>query len=252
MIWLYTLLAALGGGLLLTLAVVLILYNLKRVRIIDAAARASEEQLHLIYDLIEQSGSEGPRGCVLARTNQRVADRVCVLTIPDSLEKFPWAGRTIAVDAGSEVTFRFTFEKVAAPQFLGKVYRPVGVPRFRLKSGKVRASFLPENCVSNSDALRQALEKVCPRYPVDLLSYLLCGGAETFEFEAFNSALIGGRPEWVQDAEFPECDECKNRMALILQVPGTMLARGAYGESTFYFFGCKRHPEHTKTVGQWS
>jgi hypothetical protein len=252
LIWLNILLATLGGGILLALAVALVLFNLKRRRIIAAAERASAEQLELVYKRFEECGPGQARRFVLARTNRRAAADLCLVTIPERLGRFPWAGRTIAADAGREVSFRFAVERVAEPQLLGKVYRAAGVPRFRLKSGKVRSRLMPAACVSSSEGLRQALETVCPGYPVDLLSYLLCAGGETFEFEEINCALIGGRPAWAQEPAFPDCDHCKSRMALILQVPGAMLAEAAYSEATYYFFGCKRHPEHTKTVEQYT
>jgi hypothetical protein len=250
--WLYGLLLATGAGVLLALAVGLLLFNLKRRQIIHAAAIASEEQLELIYRLFERCGSERPRGCVLARTNRHAAGKACVLSIPVWLTDFPWAGRTIAVDAGSEVTFRFTFEPVAEPQFLGKVFQAVGVPRIRSKSGKARHRLAPARCVSSSEALRNALEAVCPRYPVDLLSYLLCSGAETFEFDGINQALIGSRPAWVQDREFQFCDKCKQRMTLILQLPGTMIEPRSLSRGTFYLFGCRQHPDCTKSVNQFT
>lgn len=98
--------AALGivvGGLVLAFAVVLIRFNSKRVHVIRAAARASDEQLESVYRLVEACGSEKPAGCILGRTNRKVADTGCVTTIPERLEDFPWAGRSIAVTAGHGV-----------------------------------------------------------------------------------------------------------------------------------------------------
>jgi hypothetical protein len=241
-----------GAAISLALAAALLVFKRKRLHIIRAAASASEAQLDLIYKLVGQCGSHRSRGCVLARTNQRAPSDACMVTLPDWLNRFPWSGRTIAVDAGRDVAFRFTYEPVSQPQFRGKIFQAVGVPRIRPRSGKMRTMYSPQHFVSSSEVLKRALEGVCPRYPVDLLAYLLCSGAETFEFEPINCARIGGRPAWVQDPEFQVCDECNNRMTLIFQVPGTMLAADVYSRGTFYLFGCKRHPERTKTVAQYT
>lgn len=126
------------------------------------------------------------------------------------------------------------------------------MPRHLTKSGKARNTFSPSKYVAGNPRLLSALSTVCPAYPTELLAYLLVAGAETFEFDPMFQARIGGSPSWVQDAEFPECDQCRKRMSLILQVPGAVLPGKPMGEGTFYFFGCAKHPDITRTVAQFA
>jgi hypothetical protein len=250
MSWLYSLLLLLAAAVLLALALALYLFDRKRRHIIQAAASASDEQLDRIYNLLEQCGPAPPTRCALARTNRQAPGSDCAVTLPAWLAEFPWAGRTISVQAGDPVVFRFTEEGVPEPRFLGKVYKIVGIPRMRVKARKTRSSLSPTRCLARSDALRRALAEVCPRYPAELLSYLVCTGATTFEFEPSNQSLVGTTPAWVQAPEYPRCDQCQGRMTLILQLPGAMLASRS-AEATFYWFGCKQHPDSTKTVTQF-
>ncbi len=161
-------------------------------------------------------------------------------------------GRVISAEVGSDVGFRLSSSNASEPILRGEVYRIIPVPRKATKSGKARNQFSPSKYVANNPDLLTALAAVCPRYPVELLAYLLAAGGETFEFDPMFQARIGGSPSWVQDAEFPNCSECKKRMSLILQLPGSMLPGKKLPEGTFFFFGCSEHPENTKTVEQFA
>src|SRR5262245_30304497 len=123
--------AVVVGGLMLALAAVIVPYNWKRIHTARAAANASDEQLESIYRLVENCGSEKPRGCVLARTNRTAQNDACIISIPQWLEDFPWAGRTAIIEASREVTFRFTQDVRAVTQCRGKEFRLVAVPRTR-------------------------------------------------------------------------------------------------------------------------
>jgi hypothetical protein len=126
------------------------------------------------------------------------------------------------------------------------------VPRTRLKSGKLRNLFSPKRYLSGTPELTRALREVCPAHPGELLCYLLCVGQESFEFEPIDQARVGTVPAWVQDAEWPTCPQCRRRMSVILQIPGTLLWPKPSPRGTFYWFGCKRHPERTETVAQFT
>jgi hypothetical protein len=239
-------------GLLSALAAPLIRFNSKRIHIIRAAAQASDEALGAIYRNIEICGTEKPTGCVLLRSNRRVKDSRSVIAIPDWLEAFPWAGRTIAISVDKDVTLSLTPDKSQETRLLGRVYQAVAVPRVKSQSGKVTNMFAPARLLAGNVALPTSLKAVCPDHPERLLGYLLAAGAESFEFDPINQARIGTSPSWIQGAEFHSCDLCKKRMALILQLPGTLAARKGYGSAVFYMFGCPEHPEQTKTVSQYS
>jgi len=106
--------------------------------------------------------------------------------------------------------------------------------------------------VKDSPLLRERLLAVCSKYPDGLLSYLLCAGRDSFEFEPVCQGRIGTSAAWVQGPAFQYCDRCKKRMLLIVQLPGTLLHRKALHGATFYFFGCKDHPDRTATVSRFT
>ena len=244
-------LAAIIAVVALPLAVVLIRFNLKRLHIIRCAKAASPQQLEAIYAKIESLGTEPPSCGILARANRAAAsDTDWSVPVPSFIE--PWAGRTISADLGRDVAFRFRPSTTAEPIIRGQAYRVVPVPRHLTKSGKARNQFSPRKYVASSLELSRALTVVCPRYPADLLTYLLAAGAETFEWDPIDQARIGGSPSWVQDAEFPECAECRKRMSLILQLPGALLPGKPLPEGTFFFFACVKHPDNTRTVAQFA
>jgi hypothetical protein len=240
-------------GAVTALAVVLVRFNLKRVHIARCAQQATAQQLERIYAALESIGTQPANGYVLARTNQTSDIQECLIVLPAELAGFPWAGRTVHVEASATPEFRFVPDPAAAPVALGKVLRPLRVPRITLaRSGRQQNWFAPARLLKESEALRAALAEVCPRYPLELLAYLLCVGRESFEFDEISQARIGTTAAWVQEPEHPACDRCRKRMMLILQLPGTLLPGKAFTEATFYFFGCGSHPDQTRSVGQYS
>ncbi len=245
------LLAAIGLG-AAALAAALIRFNIKRKQIIRAAATATAEQLEEIYSLVESCGSLPCQGFVLGRTNRTLADASCVIEIPATLGTFPWAGRAVNLRVPRDPEFSIEEPRGSGTRLLGRIYRPVAVPRVKSKSGKQRNRFDPGFYLQTNPPLREKLQKVCAKYPDELLGYLLCAGRESFEFDPIDQGRIGTTPAWVQGAEVQHCDQCHKRMLLIVQVPGTLLDKKALHNGTFYLFGCKDHPDKTATVAQFT
>lgn len=243
-------LSTVAGGCLAALAIVLIRFNRKRLRIARIAAAATSDDLGSIYGLIQETTREQPCGCVLARTNQKAAHTRCIVELPHGLDDFPWSGRTVEIESRGKVAFRFIEQPVSETAFAGRVLRPVLVPRIKLSSGKFRNVFSPKRLVASSDTLTSALRRLSTESPADLLSYLLCVGSESFEFEPIDQARIGTNPAWVQDPEWPTCPRCHRRQGLILQIPGTLFSPQRKG--TYYWFGCKKHPDATQVVQQFT
>jgi hypothetical protein len=250
-------LAALGtvviSAVAIALAVFIVRFNRKRLLIARCAAAATSDQLERIYTLVERTGAVAANGYVLARTNRSTRESRCLMPVPKDLSEFPWAGKVIEATASREVQFQFVDEAAVEPSFLGRVYRPVLVPRHQTKgAAKERNTFSPAKYVAKSPELREVLETVCGKYSVELLSYLLCVGRASFEFEPIDQARIGTSPAWVQDPEYQTCDQCNKRMCLVLQLPGTVFSELAFHRGTFYLFGCLTHPGQTKTLGQFT
>lgn len=237
----------------MALATSLVRFNRKRLLVLRCAAAATPEQLERIYALVEQTGTVASNGYVLARTNATTTETRCLVPIPEDLAEFPWAGRAVEATVSKQVELALVEAATDKPMLLGRVYRAVRVPRHETRgSAKGRNTFSPDRYVANGPGLPAALKAVCPRYPTELLSYLLCVGRESFEFEPIDQARIGTSAAWVQDPEHPICDECKKRMRLVMQLPGTVLSKKAFHRGTFYLFGCATHPGHTKTLGQFT
>lgn len=245
--------ALLVGAAVVALAIVLVRFNLKRRHVARCAASATPDQLERIYTLVEQTGAATSNGCVLARTNGSTGEKRCLVPLPRDLPEFPWAGKVIEATVPTGVEFRFVDAIAAEPTIRGCVYRPLRVPRHPTKnSAKARNTFAPERYLASSAELRTALRAVCPAYPAELLAYLLCAGRESFEFEPVDQARIGTSPAWVQDPDNPVCPECRKRMHLVLQLPGTLLGDKAVRRGTFYLFGCVTHPHRTASLGQFT
>ncbi len=239
------------GALIAYLIGSVIQFNLKRLHVIRCASDASEEVLEEIFRLIEGLGEMAPSAIVLGKTNRRASDRVNRVAIPDCLDEFPWKGRAYLIDADEDVHFRQIEASEREALFQGRIFRLVAVPRFRTKTGKLRNTFSPQRYFSASDELQRALIKSCPKYPMEMLSFLICSGSDSFEFEPLSQARIGASIEWVQSPEFPTCELCGRRMAIILQIPGTMLHPKRFHEGIFYLFGCRHHIDSTKSISQY-
>jgi hypothetical protein len=186
---------------------------------------------------------------VLARTNRRASDGGWLVPVPEFLT--PWASRAISVGVEQDVTFTLVESLPMEPVLQGSAYRMVPTPPIDDDDEQATAMMLFQ-FVSQHEELKPPLAAVCPRYPEELLQYLLCAGVETFELDPMDQVRLGGSPVWVQDEEFPDCDHCKRAMTLILQVPGTLLPGTPIPRGTFYFFGCREHPDQTKTVAQFT
>lgn len=200
-----------------------------------------------IYRLLNDIVRE-PACAVLARTNRRAGDEGWPVAVPGFVK--PWAGRVISVRNDSDA-FLFVNAPVVEPRLQGRVFRTVPMPPITEDDEQNVATIL-FRFVTEHPQLKSALETACPAYPFELLQYRLCAGAETFELDPMNQMRLGGEPAWVQDEEFPTCEECNQVMSLILQTPGTLLPGRAVPRGTFYFFGCAVHPERTRTIGQFT
>jgi hypothetical protein len=239
-------LAALGA-----FAATIVNFNIKRVRVIRAAEGIPDSQLEAIYQLVESAGTEPSSSYVLGRTNRPAPDAAHAIELPQEIGDVPWAGRQIVIQAaGDEVSFGFTPHDGHGTRLAGRMFRVVRVLQARSKAGKPRRIFSPARYVAASPALKDALEGAFSRDPTGLLSYLLCTGRDSFEFDEINQARIAASPVWVQNPETPACDRCRRRMQLIVQVPGSMIAAGPGHEDAFYLFGCPSHPDVTRTIGQ--
>jgi hypothetical protein len=235
--------------LLARFALILIRFNRKRRHIIRQAARATDDQLERVYRAIESKTTESPAYGVLTRTNRTALYASANIPIPEYVQ--PWAGKSIIVTNADKVEFSLSDATITEPAIAGKVFRILAVPREQTKTGKSHDQFSPKNYVEGNPDLMNALRNICPRFPEELLAFLLSVGHNSFEFDPVHQARVGGSPAWFQNAELPNCDQCRKRMVLLLQLPGTLVPGKANTRAWFYLFGCVKHPEETKVVVQY-
>lgn len=247
-----TTLAVTVGWLAIKLVVAILAFNRLRQIIIKAAQQIPHDKLRHIYELVEACGTEPHNGYILAKTNLPGESGRNEIRIPDDIPDFPWAGRSFEIHLGDEVSFNLTDHPDGGIQIGGRIFLPVRIPRKMTKSGKLRNDFMPRIYLSKKPELRSALEEQCPGYSEELLSYLLCAGRESHEFDPIDQARIGTSVLWVQMPEYRKCPDCRKTMTLILQLPGILIQKKPLGDGTIYLFGCREHPERTATVIQYS
>lgn len=85
--------------------------------------------------------------------------------------------------------------------------------------------------------LSGALDEAEPWEPYSEIAEGLLGGEPDYRTQ------VGGYPRFVQNADFPECPDCGERMALLAQIDSEEEAGIMWGDSgSVYLFGCGRHP----------
>ena len=245
-------LAAIVGAGALALAVALLRFNAKRIAVIRVAERLTDASLHHIYGLVESSGHERSDAFVLGRLNAPAPTDQHIISVPQGLPSFPWSDHRIALSEFDELSLRLAPSEPSAAQLNGRTYRLVRVPQNRTAAGKPRRVYVPERYTAANTELLHALRSIEPNYPFELLSYLLCAGHESFEFDSVDQARINGSPAWMQGGEFPLCNKCRRRLRFMIQIPGTMLRAKRLREATVYVFGCVAHPDMTKVLSQFS
>jgi hypothetical protein len=236
---------------LVAVAVAIVRFNIKRRYIAECFARATEQEVEAIFQLIELSSEVPPTACVLCRSKRRGADKTNIITIPSWLASFPWAGRAASIGGDGAVNLREDGSD-GSSQLAGHFLRPLRVPKVQTKSGKARNVYSPKRYIALSPELTDHLSRMCERYPAEMLTYLLCPINESFEYEPLEQIRIAGSPEWAQMAQFPRCRVCAKPLMFIFQFPGMLTAVRNLREATFYVFGCSRHTDEYETVTQFT
>lgn len=229
----------------------IIKHNLKLKHISNSFKTATEDELKNIYQSIQSKSVIEATAAILAKTNIEDCEKgVFKLTIPKFLK--PWANRSIQADGTENIEINFTLNEESYDDYIikGKKYQLIKVPRLVTKTGKGRNQYSPRLLLSKNEELKVALNEVCEKYPLDLLTFLLNAGSDSFE-DGFQ-VRFGGSPAWVQGSNYQNCNICKKRMSLIVQLPGELLPHVTRNNGTFFFFGCEKHPEQTKTTCQFT
>jgi len=223
-----------------------ILKNIRQV--ID---NATETDINSIYDALSQMAGESPHTYIVGRTNANPQIDGDMITIPQALENFPWAGKVVHISAGPQTKMVINEDNKGSVQLGGRVYATIPVPSITNESGHDYVQYSPYKWLDQNEALASAVSRLSFRDAEKILSYLVTPGKKDFSFEPAHQVRIGDGISWVQKPVNPMCDVCGERMSFILQCPGSLLNNKDTQYATYYLFGCKDHPDQIECVTQY-
>lgn len=199
------------------------------------------KHLNEILDEIEIIGTQTSNALMLVRQLDLCADEKYELTIPEEIDCF---------GAGKGVTFKITddiepfFTVASGINQLGKhVFRPVLVPRVKLKNNKEQNIWAENKYLEASSKIRHLMGEIPENYKAEILGKIIG-----------STISIGGGLSWIQSPEFPNCSVCSKRMTFILQLAGYWFPKKVKFDiscAEIYLFGCKDHPDIIQKVIQF-
>lgn len=227
-------------------------HTIKTKKIHQAVEAAGDDELVKIYQLIEDGGikTENSHAYLLGRSKTVSQDKMEYVYIPEALDNLPWAGKRVQFEMNNGLSLSIEATQKTDSLLGGRYYKAIKVPCMEIIPGQYKNIYLPSRYIANNQALYSALQLVSPDFPESLLSYLVCPGKETYEFEPADQARIGRGLHWVQGNETPVCLECDKLMRYILQIPGNLLHHSGFKDSIIYVFGCNEHDDNIAHVLQ--
>lgn len=217
----------------------------------QAISNAVQRDIDGIYAAIAGTGAGQAQAYVLGRTTVKSSLPGNYIRLPQSLERFPWGGKTLCIDTSKGPKGVIVNETVPQSRLAGKVYADIPVPMADYQAGQGYPVFSPYKWLDANDPLLASLHKVSRIYPEQLLLYLVTPGEDNYTYEPDHQVRIGAGIAWVDKPQFPNCAICEEYMRFILQCPGTLLDGCAEGEAIYYWFGCKTHPEEIQCITQY-
>lgn len=223
--------------------------TLKNIR--QLVDNASETDINNIYNALARMAGEPSCTYIVGRTNATTQIDDDKITLPQTLQDFPWAGKVVHIDSGPRTTMDINETNAGPTQLGGRIYATVPVPSFTNESGQDYVQYSPYKWLGQSEALVSAVSRLSSRYAEKILSYLVTPGKDDFSFEPAYQVRIGDGISWVQKSVKPVCEICGEPMSFILQCPGSLLNNEDTRFATYYLFGCKDHPEQIECVTQY-
>lgn len=215
-------------------------------------ASLSRHQIDRIYELVESIGTERSRGFVFAATEPLSADGELTIDLPKELDNFPWGGRSIKVYEGeTNGVLHFEFVESLSSTMRPVRHRPIAIPVCRTGNKRPRNMFSPKRFLSSSPQLRAEITSIENRHQVKLLALLLSADGDSCSTEPHEQIRVGLYPAWIQSPQYPKCPICNSRFVLVLQFPGSIVAK-KLNEATFYIMGCAIHPSELGVFDDWS
>lgn len=223
---------------------------LRHIRYVVSHASAAD--INAIYNALTQMGGKPSSVYILGRTNTRAESGANIISLPETLPRFPWAGKAVHISAGIRTTMAIKQEAAGETQLGGKVYACIPVPcAIDTETNETYLQYSPYKWLDQNRALLSAAQRLSPRYAEKLLSYLVTPGNNDFSFEPASQVRIGNGISWVHKPEIPRCEECNERMRFILQCPGSLLNNEETNQATYYLFACAEHTDNAQCITQY-
>lgn len=236
--------------LLLSLVFIYIRHKQKLKAIHEAVAAARPEALHNIYVEVEKCGSSHSGGYILGRSSEKAETMENVIHFPDDIPGFPWAGKTLEITLNGPLELHLSDDSGKQTMLNGERFVFVKIPRVEARPGQFVDLYLPNRYITANAELLAQLQLLCPKFPEQLLSHLLCAGTKGYEFEPTEQIRIGNGVSWVKSKELFYCGICEKKMSLVIQLPGNVIDATQFRNEVIYLFGCRDHPHIFKHIVQ--
>ncbi|PHR60161.1 MAG: hypothetical protein COA43_07630 [Robiginitomaculum sp.] len=201
-----------------------------------------EHSLDDIITAIESIGETTSTASLLIPIAQKSRELKYMITLPDHLEA-PWSGKTIQFTPSGNLNVSMVDQQ--GLQIGNTVFQEIRIPRITLRSGRQQNMWSTARYIKNSDTLRNLLSPINPQKQSDALGHIFGASIE-----------VGGGLHWIQNAEYPKCDQCRGKMKFLIQTEGILFPKSVdfnIHESTIYIFGCaKKHDPYIQKVIQFS
>ena len=209
----------------------------KKIKI--EADRIWKEKKVEIISSIESIGQEKSISALLYTTD-KAKNFNNILTVPNSINS-PWSGLSIEIKITNKVETKIVKNRIEN-QVAGKSFLAINIPRIQLRNGKRQNVWASSRFLQKSESLNELFKSISKDKQAEALDYLLN-----------DQIRVSGGLEWLQSAEYPYCSQCKKRMNIIFQMPGTLFPKSAsfdIHESEIYIWlsGAPRQIRNSCTV----
>ena len=217
----------------------------------QAIHSAAASDINDVYAAVARTGEGQAHAYILGRTNMKSSLAGNCIGLPQTLDRFPWSGKALYINTANRINAVIENDTDQQTRVGGNIYASIPVPMADNETGQGYPVFSPYKWLDGNHNLLASLRRISPRYPQQVLLYLVTPGEDNYAYEPDHQVRIGGGIAWVQKPEVPICDVCEERMRFILQCPGTLLDGGAEPEAIYYWFGCKTHSDNIQCITQY-
>jgi hypothetical protein len=199
------------------------------------------KHLNEILDEIENIGTQTSNALMLVKQPDLCTDERYGLTISEKIDSI-WSGKSVIFKIVEDIE-PLIVDGSGVNQLGKHKFRPVLVPRIKLKNDKEQNIWAENKYIQSSAKIRHLMSEIPENYQAEMLAKVIG-----------STVLIGGGLSWIQNPEFPNCSICNKRMTFILQLSGYWFPKNVefdVGCAEIYLFGCKDHPDVIQKVIQF-